>query len=377
MRTTLLTWATVLSASLAVAQSGIALLKARRVRRHSPALLVLLLLVSGANAGIPPGYTLTQIDVLEGGAYNEAWGLNELGQVVGACNIPHLGTHAFLWDNGHMTDLVTGRFAFAVNDSAEVVGADGHAGGFSDRGFLWQGGIAMNLPLAAYDINNNGLIAGQGRGYQNQDHAMLWQNGQTADLHPFGATTSGATALNDAGVVVGWFLEGVRTLKQAFLWNSGFATLLPRLGGLENFAWDINDAGQVVGWSEIGPWYEGATFSRHGFLWDGDALVDLGAIAGDWSIAYGINDAGVVVGASQWAFVWDEGAMWDLNDLLIDAPGWRLECAYDINTQGQIVGTGRNPQNLQRGFLLTPIPEPATLSLLAVGGLLLIRRRAR
>jgi len=52
-----------------------------------------------------------------------------------------------------------------------------------------------------------------------------------------------------------------------------------------------------------------------------------------------------------------------------------LRSAFAINDNGQIVGIGSDAQGNGRAFLLTPIPEPATLSLLALGGLALLRRR--
>ena len=38
--------------------------------------------------------------------------------------------------------------------------------------------------------------------------------------------------------------------------------------------------------------------------------------------------------------LWTGGMMFDLNDLIANAPGWSLTAAYGINSTGQIVGTG-------------------------------------
>ncbi|HUT59287.1 MAG TPA: hypothetical protein VNA25_15665 [Phycisphaerae bacterium] len=48
--------------------------------------------------------------------------------------------------------------------------------------------------------------------------------------------------------------------------------------------------------------------------------------------------------------------------------------AWDINASGQIIGNGLY-DGQQRAFILTVIPEPATLSVLALGLPLLKRRR--
>jgi hypothetical protein len=68
------------------------------------------------------------------------------------------------------------------------------------------------------------------------------------------------------------------------------------------------------------------------------------------------------------------GAISDLNDLVPDDSGWTITRATAINDLGQIVGYGMIDGN-EHAFLLTPVPEPATLSLLALGGAALVRRR--
>lgn len=75
----------------------------------------------------------------------------------------------------------------------------------------------------------------------------------------------------------------------------------------------------------------------------------------------GINSSGKVVGCStlagppiKHAFVYSDGAMRDLNDLLVDSgAGWVLEVASAINNLGQITGWG-SFNGEQRAFVLTP-----------------------
>jgi len=81
----------------------------RRVRRVLPLLLftciVMVLLSPLVSAQAPPaGVTITDLGTLGGGS-SVAYGINNHGQVVGESDTVDGNTHAFLWQNGSMTDL--------------------------------------------------------------------------------------------------------------------------------------------------------------------------------------------------------------------------------------------------------------------------------
>src|SRR5262249_9152772 len=63
-------------------------------------------------------------------------------------------------------------------------------------------------------------------------------------------------------------------------------------------------------------------------------------------------------------FLYSDGALADLNDLLPDGSGWTITEAYGINDAGQIAGAGFNPEGQSHAFVLTPdggrprAPEP-------------------
>ncbi len=136
-------------------------------------------------------------------------------------------------------------------------------------------------------------------------------------------------------------------------------------GGTYSYAYGINSSGLVVGESYT------SGDSWHAYLYSGSSMHDLGTLPGGYdSAAYGINQSGVIVGdaensAGQWRAIVDiDGSMEDLNNLISPTSGWSLTAATAINDSGQIVGYGSNGD-----FLLTPMPEPSTLDLLAAGAI--------
>ncbi|MGD0519249.1 MAG: PEP-CTERM sorting domain-containing protein [Thermoguttaceae bacterium] len=109
------------------------------------------------------------------------------------------------------------------------------------------------------------------------------------------------------------------------------------------------------------------------FLYSGSTITDLGTLGGTDSHALGINASGQVVGyayttgnAAYHAFLYSGSTMIDLNTLIDPLSGWTLSDAQAINNAGQIVGWGFNGSGYGHAFLLTPVPEPSTLTLLGI-----------
>ena len=317
-------------------------------------------------------YQITDLGSLLDGHSSSAHSINNAGQVVGSSEVadgyydwegPHSFIHyihAFTWQNGQMTDLGTlngnRSFAVSVNDYGQVVGTADTIN--SCYATLWQDGIATDLGAlagfrasSASDINNLGQVVGYCAN-TNQNRACIWDNGSIIDLGTLGSSSSIAMAINDPGQVVGY--DGGRYSEQAFIWQDGVMTELSNLGEGYSKAYDINNLGQIIGWSLNGS-----------FLWQNGIVTRINMNP------YAINNLGLIVGCNytssgERASVWQNGLVLDLNNLISPNLGWELNYAFDINDYGQIVGSGYH-NGVRRAFLLTPVPEPGSFAVLALG----------
>ena len=170
------------------------------------------------------------------------------------------------------------------------------------------------------DINNQLSMSGSGNQVSHitgnsEDIAFFWDGGAMLPLGTLADDDSGsseAIAMNDLDQVVGNATTNDGT-THAFLWSNATKEMtdLGTLGGDNSYATAINDAGQVVGYSETGELYdlEGVTRNIiHAFLWDDGTMYDLGSHNDFYTFSFGesypfsqavdINDTGEVVGFS-------------------------------------------------------------------------------
>jgi probable HAF family extracellular repeat protein len=281
------------------------------------------------------------------------------------------GEKAFLWENGVMTNLGTldrnhsESTALDINHTGQVVGFSGYfAGPYS--AFLVQDDTMVRLESLegsafAQGINSAAQVVGYSdtRYGAGQYRAVLWENGTVTELEllseKFGSQ-SAAYAINDSSQIVGWASGGAGIA--AVMWVGRFITDLGTLGGTRSVAYAINNHGQVVGRSNI--MGDDGRQWRRAFLWQkGTIMRNLGTLGGAHSVAHGINDHAQVVGEANdtggfnRAFLWADGEMTDLNELIDPGSGWILERALDINNEGRIVGVGVH-NGARRAFLLVP-----------------------
>lgn len=330
---------------------------------------------------VPPGYTVTDLGTLPGATRTEAYGVNNTGQVVGQS-----GSGAFLWENGSIQDLgllpgATLSFARAVNDNSVVVGESGTFtwGRFA---FLWEQGTMTSLITGvATDVNNRRQVVGGTSGAN--PRGFLWEDGVLTYLPTLGGAWGSPAGINEAGVIAGYALTADGQ-EQACRWVGGepqsLGSPVPANIGWEAYAKDINDAGQILGFE-----YRSGYVYPHPFIWEAGVFTHLPYLPGsDMNFPKRMNNAAQAVGSSyrnyheehKWAVLWESNRVYDLNTYIPSDSGWVLQSAEDINDLGLIVGWGEFAGQ-RRAFLLTPIPEPATLMLVALCGQAAIRRRRR
>lgn len=312
------------------------------------------------------------VDLGTFGGATKAYGLNDLGQVVGESS-----GKAFVYSGSALLDLGTlggtTAVAYGINNNGVVVGASTVTSGAS-HAFSWNGvqqdlgtvtigtppSTVSFLSSAALDVNTSGTAVGS----SSRDFPDPFINSSMAVFESGTVTYNGdgvINAINDSGQMVG------SDNGHGFLFNGTGSVSIPAFcgGGLcGSDARDISNTGVVVGNATI----SGLTSNRHAISYTSGVLTDLGTLTGgNSSSANALNELGQIVGWSgDHAFLYESGAMIDLNSLIDPTTGWVLSEASDINESGQIVGWGLyNGQ--ERAFLMTAVPEASTYGMMLAG----------
>jgi probable HAF family extracellular repeat protein len=204
-------------------------------------------------------FTVQDLGVLPGGVNSSGDAINANGDIAGWSETA-AGHHPVLWRGSRMRDLGlpfgTDAFATGVSNDRTVVGHATDAAG-ERRAFVWKAGVfdviaAPSKDIAFNAVNDSGMAAGAFRhaGKTSAIHAIRWTKaGGIVDLHPAGYISSGAYAISNQGVVVGWVKLPTSPRKtHAALWSATnvFTDLGSLSAGSNSWANGVNPAGRVV-----------------------------------------------------------------------------------------------------------------------------------
>ena len=345
----------------------------------------------------------TDLGTLPGTNSSQVFWVDDQGIAVGGSGNGHIDSltgwneeRAVLWIDGKIVDLGTlggnESQADSINSHGQIIGfasntvPDSLPGilglpgyGTQQRAFMWHGGAMHDLgtlggpDAAALLMNERGQVSGVSYVTSTLNPAtgvptvgsFLWEDGHMIDLGSLGGTVTFGNWLSQHGEIVGQSnLAGDQTYHP-FLWSNGVFKDLGTLGGdFGNALW-VNEAGVVVGWAT-----NQNNQNLFAFIWNHGMMSSLGALGTDpCSIAWANNDSGDIVGSSsaecnfvgtmsdEHAFLWRNGKMYDLNDLIPAGGNLTLVEPHYINERGQITGNGVLPNGDLHAFLLTPCDD--------------------
>ncbi|HEY6769299.1 MAG TPA: hypothetical protein VI386_31525 [Candidatus Sulfotelmatobacter sp.] len=244
----------------------------------------------------------------------------------------------------------TNAEAVGINAHGDVVG-QATSGLGKKKAFAFLRGkfvVLSELQLKAKAINNSRQVTLE----QSPGPPQIWSGGE---MQPLGGCCGGHVfAINNQGEIAGELNDRDGRFS-AFVWDAKHgAQLITPPGARSSTALAINDSGHVLI----------QTFSPNQiFLRENDKFIPVELSPEFASQPLALNDCDAMVGeygaASEYyhAFIWDKkNGFRDLNTLIDKAEGWSLESAVDINSHGQIIGTGDHANQNDAGFLLLPQP---------------------
>lgn len=240
--------------------------------------------------------------------------INSAGTIIGYIGNSIL-LQATLWTDSHSAGMAlpTGHSgfdqnskAFGINTAGQVVGSINDPATQNDFAATWAPGTFAPSALpsdgaaasVAHAINTSGEIVGSSA------TPVIWQGTTITALEALSGPNADALALNDAGQIVGYATLSTMSpttntyISHAVTWTGTAHTIadLGALGGSVSQASAINAAGVIVGYSNLA----GDAVS-HATLWKNGTIVDLNTLLDPsdashitLTAATGINDNGVI-----------------------------------------------------------------------------------
>jgi probable HAF family extracellular repeat protein len=344
----------------------------RSTGEHMKTFLAIVLSLLAASAVAQTRYRVIDLGTL-GDPFTQAWAINNRGSVAGSSGDFSGFGPAFVYTNGKLRALSfpdsISTEAFAINDKEQIAGRftietdvpfHVHPLLYSRRtGFVDLGTLGAD-DAGAFDINNKGQVTGYARVLGQEPTSsyrpFIWdkQNG-LVELPTIGGNTSPQAISNDGHIVGHFFHRPPFTDDHAFIHKDGVMTDLGTLGGRFSFAYDINDRGEIVGGAED------ESLVMQVYVYANGTMRGLGTLVANQSAAAtAINNRGQIVGDAgvgdtTHAFIYENGHMHDLNDLIDPSSGFVLHSAKDINDRGQIAAVSCDFGVSCRALRLDPV----------------------
>lgn len=185
--------------------------------------------------------------------------------------IQHGSDNAIFWSNNVYTPIVGlnpagAAYGQAINGRGQVVGSTYVYEVDEHHAFLWQNGILTDLTDeigigGASDLNTLGQIPATSEFQPGHQQAAFWDGTQLIPIVDLGGTYSYATSINDSGTVVGRSERppGGDRIFSAFLWNGVETIDIAAATGKGTYDSTLNNCGEVL---VSGEFKSGATFFR-------------------------------------------------------------------------------------------------------------------
>src|SRR5580704_186869 len=328
----------------------------RRLRAFWILWVTAMVLACFSNAVAQARYKVQDLGVQHPDNLGMAMGLNNNGWTL---NMEQLLDHSVI---STLFPAVQGTVRISVGELNRPLGTLGG----KNSSINWNGindrGESVGMSETSFSDPNGEDLCGFGT------HAtclpFLWQNGVMQALPTLGGNNGQASGINNRGQAVGY--SGTCTAANfAVVWENGAATPLADLGTPGAIAFAINGHNQIVGQAVNS---EGTALAA---IWENNTVRSLGVLLpGDAAaFATSINNRGQVVGSSfdssgNWShgLIWENGRMFDLNQLFPASSNLYVISASNINESGQIAGmavemAGPHAGTIVHSFLATPVNE--------------------